>query len=134
MRPGRMEVCQALGRPRSGSCWVDEENAAQGLGGLSSRELLSCPSRPEWLRLECDFELGGDRHFSGLGVSRQVDMTRTSREQSPVSDYTSTRHVAWPVKPGETIGVAPRSMALVTDEWTMPALALLEGVSGRTAH
>jgi hypothetical protein len=68
MLPGRMEVCQALGRPRSASCWVDEENAAQGLGGLNSRELPSCPSRPEWLRRECDFEPGGDRHFSGLGV------------------------------------------------------------------
>ena len=71
MRPGRMEVCPSaslrLGRPPSASCWVDEENAAQGLGGLSSRELLSCPSRPEWLRLECDFEPGGDRYFSGLG-------------------------------------------------------------------
>ena len=80
MRPGRMEVCQALGRPRSGSCWVDEENAAQGLGGLSSRELLSCPVATRVAALECDFEPGGDRHFSGLGVIRQVEMTPALRE------------------------------------------------------
>ena len=71
--PAEWRFGQALGRPRSASCWVDSENAGQGLGGLSSRELLSCPSRPEWLRLECDFEPGGDRHFSGLGVIRQLD-------------------------------------------------------------
>jgi hypothetical protein len=53
------------------------------IGRLKLTRTASCPSRPEWLRLECDFEPGGDRHFSGLGVSRQVDMTRTSREQSP---------------------------------------------------
>src|SRR5215831_20632780 len=87
MRPGRLEVCPSarLGRPRSASCWVHQENAAQGLVGLSSRELLSCQSRPEWLRLECDFEPGGDRHFSGLTVSRQLDSEQPSFRIGPDS-------------------------------------------------
>src|SRR5215469_1094220 len=83
MRPGRMEICPALGRPRSASCWVDQENAAQGLGGLSSRELLSCPSRPEWLRLECDFEPREAIAISAVcGISQPSGLLPITSDQS----------------------------------------------------